>query len=141
MKSRNFSIYGQWLGLLAALLCFITGISNLFNLSVLVWAIIAIVTGVIVLFLEIQWLLRCFRTATWFEKFIEYISLNWPRAGAYIIAATLQFLSTKWAVTSLIAAGVFLLLAGICFLIAAVRGQTFTGSKTLGAGGMAQMIV
>lgn len=63
------------------------------------------------------------------------------RAGAYAIMAVVQFLSAIFARTSLIAAGVFLLLTSICYLLAGIKGQDFVGSKTLGGQGVAQMIV
>ena len=43
--------------------------------------------------------------------------------------------------TSLIAAAVVLLIAGVFYLIAALKQQEFAGSKTLGGQGLAQMIV
>lgn len=55
--------------------------------------------------------------------------------------AVLQFVSTAFGRSALIAAGVFLLLTAICYLLAGVKGQAFVGSKTLGGHGVAQMIV
>lgn len=53
----------------------------------------------------------------------------------------LQFVSILTGASSLIAAGVFLLLTGVCYGLAGVKGQAFVGSKTLGGQGVAQMIV
>lgn len=53
----------------------------------------------------------------------------------------IQFVSIAVTVSSLIAVGVFLLLTALCYLLAAVRGQDFVGSKTLGGAGVAQMII
>jgi hypothetical protein len=55
--------------------------------------------------------------------------------------ALLQFLSNLGGPSSLIAGGVFLTLTGLCYLLAAIKGQAFVGSKTLGGAGVAQMIV
>lgn len=64
------------------------------------------------------------------------------RAAAYAGMGALQFLSTVTGQkTGLIAAGIFLSLTAICYLLAAVKGQAFVGSKTLGGQGVAQMIV
>jgi hypothetical protein len=63
------------------------------------------------------------------------------RAAAYGVMAAVQFISTIGGRTSLIAAGVFLALTGICYLLAGIKGQDFVGSKTLGGQGVAQMIV
>jgi hypothetical protein len=64
------------------------------------------------------------------------------RAAAYGIMSLVQWLSLlDRPATSLLAAAVFLLLTGVCYLLAAVKGQAFVGSKTLGGQGVAQMIV
>ena len=63
------------------------------------------------------------------------------RAAAYVIMAVIQFLSLIDGPSSLVAAGVFLSLTAICYCLAAVKGQDFVGSKTLGGAGVAQMIV
>jgi len=53
----------------------------------------------------------------------------------------LQIVSVIGGASSLIAAGVILLLTALCYLLAAIKGQAFVGSKTLGGQGVAQMIV
>lgn len=63
------------------------------------------------------------------------------RAAAYAVMAVVLFLSIIDTNTALIAAAVFLSLTAICYFLAAVRGQAFVGSKTLGGQGVAQMIV
>ena len=63
------------------------------------------------------------------------------RAAIYGTMSLIQWLSLLGGHTSLIAAAVVLLLAGICYLIAGLKGQGFVGSKTLGGQGVAQMIV
>lgn len=55
--------------------------------------------------------------------------------------AIVQFLSNLIVASSLIAAGVFLLLTALCYGLAGLKGQDFVGSKTLGGQGVAQMIV
>ena len=64
------------------------------------------------------------------------------RSAVYLVMSVVQWLSllTKTG-TSLIAAAVFLLVTAICYALAAVKGQGFVGSKTLGGQGVAQMIV
>lgn len=86
-------------------------------------------------------LLRICPTSSTFDAAIRRISTNWMRAAAYGGMALTQWLSILAARTSLIAAAVFLTLTGICYLLAAIRGQDFVGSKTLGGAGVAQMIV
>jgi hypothetical protein len=52
-----------------------------------------------------------------------------------------QFVSIADLVTPLVAGGIVLCLTGLCYLLAAIKGQAFVGSKTLGGQGVAQMIV
>lgn len=72
---------------------------------------------------------------------IRKITTNYLRAAAYGVMSLIQFLSIIKYATSLVAAAVFLLLTAVCYLLAAVKGQAFVGSKTLGGQGVAQMIV
>ena len=94
-----------------------------------------------ILFVEVPLLLRICPTSSRFDAAIRRISTNYLRAAAYAVMAVVQFLSCLIHASSLIAAGVFLLLTAICYFLAAVRGQAFIGSKTLGGQGVAQMIV
>ena len=86
-------------------------------------------------------LLRICPTSSTFDAAIRRISTNYMRAAAYAVMAVIQWISLVSASTSLIAAAVFLSVTGLCYLLAAVRGQDFVGSKTLGGAGVAQMIV
>ena len=65
------------------------------------------------------------------------------RAAMYGVMSLVQWLSLvlPQGATSLIAAAVVLLIAGVFYLIAALKQQEFAGSKTLGGQGLAQMIV
>ncbi|GJC81368.1 golgi apparatus membrane protein TVP18 [Colletotrichum liriopes] len=141
--TRNFSIYGQWLGVLSMILCLALGIANIFTFHVLliIFCALALVSALVILFIEIPLLLRICPTSSTFDGFIRKISTNYMRAGAYAAMAVIQFLSTIVTTSSLIAAGVFLSLTAICYLLAGVKGQAFVGSKTLGGQGVAQMIV
>ncbi|CAI0649258.1 Golgi apparatus membrane protein TVP18 [Colletotrichum fructicola] len=141
--TRNFSIYGQWLGVLSMILCLALGIANIFtiHLLIIIFCAFAIASSLVILFIEIPLLLRICPTSSTFDGLIRKISTNYMRAGAYAVMAVIQFLSTIINTTSLVAAGVFLSLTAICYLLAGVKGQAFVGSKTLGGQGVAQMIV
>lgn len=99
------------------------------------------VSSFIILFIEVPLLLRICPTSSTFDAYIRKISTNYMRAAAYVVMALLQWLSILTAVTSLIAAAVFLSLTAICYGLAGIKGQAFVGSKTLGGAGVAQMIV
>lgn len=141
--TRNFSIYGQWLGVLSMILCFALGIANIFtfNVLIIIFSIIALVSSFVILFIEVPLLLRICPTSSSFDAAIRKISTNYMRAAAYGVMAIIQWLTLIFAVTSLVAVAVFLTLTGLCYLLAGVKGQAFVGSKTLGGAGVAQMIV
>ena len=63
------------------------------------------------------------------------------RAALYAAMGLFQILSATYAVSSLIAAGVVMLLTAACYGIAAFKNQDFVASKALGGQGVAQMIV
>ncbi|KAI0836330.1 Golgi apparatus membrane protein TVP18 [Hypoxylon sp. FL0890] len=143
--TRNFSIYGQWLGILSMILCFALGIANLFNLFghvlLVIFAIFALVSCFIILFVEVPLLLRICPTSAAFDAAIRRVSTNYMRAAAYAVMAIIQWVSIAVAVSSLIAAAVVLSFTALCYALAGIKGQAFVGSKTLGGAGVAQMIV
>ena len=53
----------------------------------------------------------------------------------------IQWISIAVGRTSLIAAAVLLTITAALYALAGIKGQAFTGSKTLGGQGVAQMIV
>lgn len=142
-QTRNFNIYGQWLGLLSMIICLATGISTIFTFSItlIIFCAFAIASALLILFIEVPLLLRICPTSTKFDEFVRKISTNYLRASAYLVMSVLQFVSTVGGRSALIAAAVFLLLTAICYLLAGVKGQAFVGSKILGGQGVAQMIV
>jgi hypothetical protein len=141
--TRNFSIYGQWLGILSMILCFALGIANLFTIYVLIIILSAVclACSFVILFIEVPLLLRICPTSSKFDDAIRKITTNYMRAAAYAIMAVVQWLTLISRATSLIAAAVFLSLTSLCYLLAGIKGQAFVGSKTLGGAGVAQMIV
>ncbi|GAO16320.1 uncharacterized protein UV8b_05655 [Ustilaginoidea virens] len=142
-QTRNFSIYGQWFGILSMIICFATGISAIFTFRplIIVFAAIAIASSFLIIFIEVPLLLRICPTSGKFDDFVRKISTNYMRAAAYCTMAVIQFLSLLRGPTSLVAAAVFLSITAICYVLAALKGQDFIGSKTLGGAGVAQMIV
>ncbi|KAI1500887.1 hypothetical protein F5X99DRAFT_384755 [Biscogniauxia marginata] len=142
--TRNFSIYGQWLGILSMILCFALGIANLFNLFhflLIIFAILALVSFFCILFIEVPLLLRICPTSSAFDNAIRKVSSNYMRAATYGVMALIQWLSIIVTPSSLIAAAVVLTVTALCYALAGIKGQAFVGSKTLGGAGVAQMIV
>ncbi|PMB67364.1 Golgi apparatus membrane protein TVP18 [Beauveria bassiana] len=98
-------------------------------------------SALFILFIEVPFLLRICPTSGKFDAFVRKISTNYLRAAAYGIMSAIQFISLTVTTSTLIVLAVFLLLTGLCYLLAAIRGQAFIGSKTLGGAGVAQMII
>ncbi|KAF2828826.1 hypothetical protein CC86DRAFT_368951 [Ophiobolus disseminans] len=141
-RSRNFSIYGQWTGVLCIFLCFALGISNLFHASfVIAFSIVCLVCAFVIIFIEVPLLLRICPTSPKFDAFIRKFGSNYMRAAIYFVMSAVQWISIWPQPTSLIAAAVFLLIASFFYALAGIKGQQFQGSKTLGGQGVAQMII
>lgn len=141
--TRNFSIYGQWFGILSMILALALGIANIFRLDliIIIFSVICLVSAFVILFIEVPLLLRICPTSSKFDETIRKVSTNYMRAGAYFVMGLVQWLSIIRAATSLIVAAIFFTLTAACYLLAGIKGQAFVGSKTLGGQGVAQMIV
>ncbi|KAL4810477.1 hypothetical protein BDV18DRAFT_156837 [Aspergillus unguis] len=142
-RSRNFSIYGQWTGVLCIILCLAVGIANIFsfNAVLIIFSILCIISGCVLIFTEIPFLLRICPTSAKFDTFIRRFTTNYMRAAMYTVMSVVQFLSLLERASSLIAAAVLLIIAGLFYALAGLKSQEFVGSKTLGGQGIAQMIV
>lgn len=141
-KSRNFSIYGQWTGVLCIFLCFALGVANIFHANfVIAFSIVCLVCAFLIIFIEIPLLLRICPTSAKFDTFIRKFSSNYMRAAIYLAMSAVQWASLAAMVTSLIVPAIFLLFAALFYALAGVKGQQFQGSKTLGGQGVAQMII
>ncbi|KAA8646176.1 hypothetical protein EYZ11_004781 [Aspergillus tanneri] len=142
-RSRNFSIYGQWTGVICIVLCFALGIANIFTFHpvLIIFSIICLVSSFLLIFVEVPFLLRICPTSEKFDNFVRRFTTNWMRAAMYTILSVVQWLSLLVRATSLIAAAVFLIIAAIFYALAGLKSQDFVGSKTLGGQGLAQMIV
>ncbi|KAF2724504.1 hypothetical protein K431DRAFT_145449 [Polychaeton citri CBS 116435] len=141
-RSRNFSIYGQWAGIISMILCFALGIANIFNFHwVILFSVICLICSFIILFIEVPLLLRICPTSQHFDAFIRRFETNYMRAAIYFTMSVIQWISPVARWTSLIAAAVLLLITAGLYALAGLKGQGFAASKTLGGAGIAQMIV
>ncbi|KAI1430716.1 hypothetical protein GGR50DRAFT_165375 [Xylaria sp. CBS 124048] len=142
--TRNFSIYGQWLGILSMILCFALGIANFFNLFrplLIIFGILSLISAFLILFLEVPLLLRICPTSSAFDAAIRKVSSNYMRAATYFVMALVQYLSVIITPSSLLASAIVLTFTAFCYALAGLKGQAFVGSKTLGGQGVAQMII
>ncbi|KIW08309.1 golgi apparatus membrane protein TVP18 [Verruconis gallopava] len=143
-RSRNWSIYGQWAGVVSMVLCFALGIANIFNFGtplLIIFSAICLASSFVILFIEVPFLLRICPTSSKFDDFIRKFSTNYMRAAIYGVMSLVQWLSLIVGTSSLVAAAVFLLITSACYGFAAIRKDEFMSSKTLGGQGVAQMIV
>lgn len=125
-KKKNFSLYGQWLGLLTMFLCLALGIANIFHASlVIIFSIICIVQSLVVLFVEVPFLLKICPLTDTFTNFIKNFDENWPRCGFYLLMSVIQWLSLLIQATSLIVVAVFFALASACYALAAIKHQEY----------------
>ncbi|KAG0182504.1 Golgi apparatus membrane protein tvp18 [Apophysomyces sp. BC1021] len=144
IKSMNFSLYGQWLGIASIILLIALGIVGF--LGHVVFSIVGWVIAFILVFAEIPLCIKFCPTSPKFDTFIAYFENCYFRAAMYLVFAVVMFLSNLMGTGPLIAAAVCLLLASICyesvFLIgaAAFTGQAFASSKILGGTGVDNVV-
>ncbi|KAH3683163.1 hypothetical protein WICPIJ_005860 [Wickerhamomyces pijperi] len=132
LYSRNWSVYGQWLGIFSILLSLIFGIANIFHFStVIVFSILAIVQGLVILFVEVPFLLKICPMSENFTTFIQKFNNNWPRVAFYAIMAVIQWLSLLTMATSLLVLAVVFTLCAIFYAIAALKHQKFQNASNV----------
>ncbi|KAI8353228.1 hypothetical protein BD560DRAFT_336780 [Blakeslea trispora] len=119
VKSKNFALYGQWLGIISIILLIALGIVGF--LSHVVFSIVGWVIAFILVLVEIP---LCLKVCPTSPKFF----------------AVVMFLSNLLNVGPLIACGVSLLLAAICYGIAAFTGQAFASSRMFGGTGVDNVV-
>ncbi|EGV62255.1 Golgi apparatus membrane protein tvp18 [Yamadazyma tenuis] len=138
-KKKNFSLYGQWIGLLTMLLCLALGVANIFHASlVIIFSIICIVQGLVVLFVEVPFLLKICPLTDTFTNFIKNFDENWPRCGFYLLMSVIQWLSLLVQATSLLVIAILFAISSACYALAAIKHQeylktavSFTGNDSL----------
>jgi len=83
--TRNFSIYGQWSGVLCIILCFALGIANIFTFHVgtIIFSAICLACSFVIIFIEVPLLLRICPTSSTFDAFIRRFTTNYMRAAIY----------------------------------------------------------
>ncbi|KAI7866894.1 clathrin-coated vesicle protein [Spinellus fusiger] len=139
VKSMNYSIYGQWLGLASIILLIALGIVGL--ASHVVFSIVGWVIAFVLVLVEIPLCLKFCPTSPRFDGFIAFFENHYFRASMYLAFAVVMFLSNLLSgATPLIAAGVCLLLAAISYAAGAVTGQAFASSSVLGGTGVDNVV-
>ncbi|CAO3580747.1 unnamed protein product [Absidia cylindrospora] len=133
-KSMNFSLYGQWLGIISIILLIALGIVGF--MSHIVFSIVGWVIAFLLVLIEIPLCFKICPTSPKLDRFIAYFENSYLRAAIYLVFAVVMFLSNLLSgATPLIAAAVTLLFGAISYLAAGVMGQSFASSKILGGTG------
>ncbi|EMG49608.1 TVP18 Golgi apparatus membrane protein TVP18 [Candida maltosa Xu316] len=135
-KKKNFSLYGQWISIITVFLCLAMGIANIVHFSVIpVFAIICIIQGLVVIFVEIPFLLKICPFTDTFVNFIKKFNGNLPRCGFYLLNAVIQYLSLVVEATSLLVVAIMFTISSACYALAALKHQEFL-TTSLDATGM-----
>ena len=125
-RKKNFSLYGQWIGIVLILVALALGVANIFHASVvIVFLIICIVQGLVIVFVEMPFLLKICPLTDKFTSFIKNFDENWPRCGFYLLNAVIQWVLLVVQVTSLIVPACFFTAASFCYLMGALKHQEF----------------
>lgn len=142
LQSRNWSVYGQWLGVASFVLDVVLGVINLLHVSlIIIFSIICIVEGLCIVFLEVPFLLRICPITERFAQFIRIFHQNLPRAGFYIALAAIQYAGIAISATSLVACAALMTITSGCYLLAHLSHQEFIESAALGGEGVAREVL
>ncbi|KAJ2346951.1 Golgi apparatus membrane protein tvp18 [Coemansia erecta] len=134
LKSRNFSLYGQFIALLSGVLLIVLGAVTIF--SHIVYSILAIVFGAICILIELPIFLRICPTGPRFDSAVRALKNHWLRFVTYLVFAIVMWASMAQSSTVLALGAATTTLAAGCYLIAAIRNQVQVTSSLLGGSGM-----
>lgn len=143
------------------ILCFAMGIANIFSgFPIIVFSIICLQVlppgfsqdnkhlicvsrafSPVIFFVEVAFLLKLPIWSEGFRSFFRRLQENWPRIVMYLVMSVVLWISLVGGASSLIVPAIFLLFAGLFYLLAALKNQDFQSSKILGGQGVAQMII
>ncbi|KAI9475881.1 MAG: hypothetical protein EXX96DRAFT_574998 [Benjaminiella poitrasii] len=138
IKSRNFSLYAQWLGVVSIILLIALGVVCL--TSNVIFAIVGWVIAFILFFVEVPFCTKICPTSPRFDAFIARFENAYFRGAVYIVFSIVMFLSTLIKTTLLVIPAVTLLLTFISYVIAAIKKQPYASTKILGGTGVDNVV-
>ncbi|CAO3606797.1 unnamed protein product [Mucor fragilis] len=138
LKSRNFSLYAQWLGVISIALLIALGVVTLTSNPI--FAIIGWVIAFILFFVEVPLCTKFCPTSPRFDSFIARFENAYFRGAVYIVFSVVMFLSTIINTTVLVVPAVTLLLTFISYVIAALKKQPYASTKILGGTGVDNVV-
>ncbi|AGO13799.1 AaceriAGL072Wp [[Ashbya] aceris (nom. inval.)] len=126
LRSFNFSVYGRWFGYINILLCLALGIANIFHFSIVIgFAIVAIVQGLLLIFVEVPILLKICPLSDNFIGFVKKCDTNGRRTVLYTALAIVQYASLSVQVTSLLVVAIGLTISAIFYGTGYLKKQEF----------------
>ncbi|KAI8800576.1 hypothetical protein BJ742DRAFT_69504 [Cladochytrium replicatum] len=134
LKSGKFGVYAQWSAILSILLLIIFGVGKL---TFFPWSLLAIVAAVIMMFLEIPFLTKCFRTGPRFEGFLKFFENNLFRSVLYLVFGFLMYLSIVGGVSTILVPAIGLTFTTVFYLLAVFRKEGYSASSVTGGHGVA----
>ncbi|KAH8552654.1 hypothetical protein BGW37DRAFT_489763 [Umbelopsis sp. PMI_123] len=136
--SRNFSLYGQWLGLASLITLIVIGVFTVVGNPI--FAIIGWVFAFILFFVEVPLCMKFCPTSPRFDAFAARFENSYLRALLYLVMAVVMFLSATISATLLLLSACFLLFAGLSYGFAALKGQPHASSTMLGGTGVDNVV-
>jgi len=133
-KSRNFTIYAQWAGILSIPLLLIVG--GLSFIDSAICSIIAWVLAFILIFVEIPFCMKICPTSPKFDAFIKIFENNYIRTVGYLLFSIVIFVFVKKSSAFYVLPGLSLIITGICYGIAALKHQNHASSAITGGSGV-----
>ncbi|KAK3835998.1 MAG: golgi apparatus membrane protein TVP18 [Linnemannia elongata] len=136
-RSGNFSLYGQWCGLISIVCLIVFGIVSLH----VVWSIIGWIIAFLLVFIEIPLCLKCCPTSAKFDNFLHQFQNSFFRALAYVVFAVVMWLAVGVGSATLqVVSALALTFGAVSYVIAAARHQTPASSTITGGTGVSTIV-
>ncbi|KAI7819623.1 hypothetical protein BC939DRAFT_253453 [Gamsiella multidivaricata] len=136
-RSGNFSLYGQWCGLISIIALIIFGIIN-FSLG---WSLMGWIIAFLLVFIEIPLCMKCCPTSVNFDSYMSKFQNSYLRTAAYLVFAVLMWVAVGVGHRTVqVVSALFLTFAAIAYGIAAIRGQTPASSTVTGGTGVSTIV-
>ncbi|KAI9014061.1 hypothetical protein DFJ74DRAFT_681131 [Hyaloraphidium curvatum] len=136
LMSGKAGLYGQWLGILSALLLLIFGIIAF--LSNIIFCLIGFVFIPIILFTEIPFCLKICPFNEGFNNFMKTFENPIYRTLMYLVMTVVMWCSLSISTTTLIIPCLTLTATFICYAISAFKKEGRTTSSLTGGSGVVQ---
>ncbi|ORZ09537.1 hypothetical protein BCR42DRAFT_423601 [Absidia repens] len=138
LRSRNFSLYAQWGGIISIILLIVLGaVGFLGNIP---FAILGWIFAFVLVFVEVPLCIKFCPTSPRFDTFVSGFENSYLRAGLYMVMAIVMFASNAVSSGVLNLPAVFLLLTSLCYLVAGFKQQPHASSKVLGGTGVDNVV-